>query len=67
MRVTQDRMIIKSEQGDYPVDFVGEVARVPELVDAGPETFVIIDEALVDIYGEALSELLEYPTYRIEG
>jgi 3-dehydroquinate synthase len=65
MPVTQDRMIIKSEQGDYPVDFVSEVASVPGIVDAGAETFVIIDEALVDLYGQALSELLEYPTYRI--
>jgi 3-dehydroquinate synthase len=67
MRVTQDRMIIKSEQGDYPVDFVAEVALVPGIIDPGPETFVIIDEALVDIYGEALSGLLEHPTYRIKA
>lgn len=65
MRVTQDRMIIKSEQGDYPVDFVGEVSMVPALVDAGSETLVIIDEVLVDLYGQALGELLQHPTYRI--
>jgi 3-dehydroquinate synthase len=65
VRVTQDRMIIKSEQGDYPVDFVGEVGLVPGLVETNPETFVIIDEELVDLYGQDLSELLEYPTYRI--
>ena len=41
--MTQDRMIIKSEQGDYPVDFGGEVSMVPALVDAGSETLVIID------------------------
>ncbi|SOX53587.1 3-dehydroquinate synthase, partial [Mycobacterium ahvazicum] len=62
--VTQDRMIIKSEQGDYPVDFVGDVTQVAALVDAGPETFVIIDEVLIEIYGEALNGLLQYPTYR---
>ncbi len=67
MRVTQDRMIIKSEQGDYPVDFVAEVGMVPALVGAGPETFVFIDEALVELYGEALSGLLEHPTYRIKA
>jgi 3-dehydroquinate synthase len=67
VRVTQDRMIIKSEQGDYPVDFVAEVAMVPELVDAGPETFVIIDEALVELYGESLRGLFEHPTYRIRA
>ena len=65
MRVTQDRMVIKSEQGDYPVDFVGEVSMVPALVDAGLETLVIIDEVLVDLYGQALGELLQHPTYRI--
>lgn len=65
MRVTQDRMIIKSEQGDYPVDFVGEVGSVPGLVNVDAETFVIIDEALVDLYGEDLSELLKHPTYRL--
>jgi 3-dehydroquinate synthase len=65
VRVTQDRMIIKSEQGDYPVDFVGEVGLVPGLVDTNPETFLIIDEVLVDLYGQDLSELLEYPTYRL--
>ncbi|OBJ55203.1 3-dehydroquinate synthase [Mycobacterium asiaticum] len=63
--MTQDRMIIKSEQGDYPVDFVSEVAAVPAIVDAGPETFVIIDEALVVLYDEPLRDLLKYPTYRI--
>ncbi|MCV7408073.1 3-dehydroquinate synthase [Mycobacterium florentinum] len=62
--MTEDRMIIKSEQGDYPVDFVSDVAQVAALVDAGPETFVIIDELLVDIYGPALDGLLQYPTYR---
>jgi 3-dehydroquinate synthase len=67
VRVTQDRMIIKSEQGDYPVDFVAEVGMVPALVDASPETFVIIDEALVKLYGEALSGLLKHPTYRIKA
>ncbi|WP_242660687.1 hypothetical protein [Mycobacterium kubicae] len=65
MPVTRDRMIIKSEQGDYPVDFLGDVASVPQIVDADPETFVIIDESLVDLYGEPLSELLKYPTYPI--
>lgn len=67
MRMTRDRMIIKSEQGDYPVDFVGEVATVSMLIEPGPETFVIIDESLVDRYGEALSGLLRYPTYRIKA
>ncbi|AXN44265.1 3-dehydroquinate synthase [Mycobacterium marinum] len=65
MRVTQDRMIIKSEQGDYPVDFVGKVKLVPELIDVGPETLVIIDEALVDLYGDDLGPLSERPTYRV--
>jgi 3-dehydroquinate synthase len=68
VRVTQERMVIKSEQGDYPVDFVGEVASVPAVVNAGAETaetFVIIDEALVDLYGQGLSELLANPTYRL--
>ena len=67
MRVTEDRMVIKSEQGDYPVDFVAELGLVPALVDAGPETFVIIDELLADIYGDALSALLEHPTYRVKA
>jgi len=67
VRVTEDRMIIKSEQGDYPVDFVAEVGLVPALVDAGPETFVIIDELLADIYGDALSALSEHPTYRVKA
>ena len=67
MRVTQDRMIIKSGQGDYPVDFVGEVGLVPGLVEANTETFVIIDEALVDLYGQALSGLLKYPTYPVRA
>lgn len=65
--MTQDRMMIKSEQGDYPVDFVPEVSMVPALIDSGAETFVIIDEALVELYGHALSGLLEHPTYRIEA
>lgn len=67
MRVTEERMIIKSAQGDYPVDFVGEVAMVPMRVDAGPETFVIIDEALVHMYSVALGDLLKCPTYRIKA
>ncbi|MHA7653210.1 3-dehydroquinate synthase [Mycobacterium sp. ML4] len=58
-------MIIKSEQGDYPVDFVGEVGSVPGLIGTDAETFVIIDKALVDLYGNDLSELLKYPTYRL--
>jgi hypothetical protein len=60
-------MIIKSGQGDYPVDFVDEVERVPAIINAGPETFVIIDEVLVDLYGQALSGLLKYPTYRLRA
>ncbi|OBK96480.1 3-dehydroquinate synthase [Mycobacterium asiaticum] len=63
--MTQDRMIIKSEQGDYPVDFVGEVGSVPGLIDINAETFVIIDKALIDLYGKDLCELLERPTYRL--
>lgn len=67
MRVTEERMIVKSGQGDYPVDFVDEAKQVPALVDAGPETFVIIDEVLVELYGEALGDLLKYPTYPIKA
>lgn len=67
MRLTEDRMIIKSEQGDYPVDFVAEVTAVPAIVDAGTETFVIIDERLADIYGDALGALFVYPTYRVKA
>ena len=65
MRVTEDRMIIKSGQGDYPVDFVAEAATVPARVDAGAETFVIIDDVLVELYGDALNGLLDHPTYRV--
>ena len=67
MCVTQDRMIIKSEQGDYPVDFVGEVGWCLRSLTPGPETFVIIDEVLADLYGQALGELLEYPTYQMKA
>jgi 3-dehydroquinate synthase len=49
------------------VDFIAEVGMVPALVEAGPETFVIIDEALFDLYGEALSTLLARPVYRIRA
>ncbi|EHB49720.1 3-dehydroquinate synthase [Mycolicibacterium rhodesiae JS60] len=67
MRVTQDRMIIKSEQGDYPVDFVAEVAAVPAIVSPHADTYVIIDEALFDLYGQALGALLSCPTYLVKA
>lgn len=67
MRVAEGRMIIKSEQGDYPVDFVPAVGSVPSLVGIGQETFVIIDEALVDLYGQQLSDLLARPTYKMKA
>lgn len=70
MRVTADRMLIKSEQGDYPVDFVGEVERVPAILARtreASEIFVMIDEALVDLYGDALTALSAYPTYLIKA
>jgi 3-dehydroquinate synthase len=63
--MTQERMVIKSEQGDYPVDFVGEVSSVPQLVNAGPETYVVIDEALVELYGKTLGQLMDCPTYQV--
>ncbi|MBY0440524.1 MAG: 3-dehydroquinate synthase [Mycobacteriaceae bacterium] len=65
--MTQAQMIIKSGQGDYPVDFVDDVELVPAIINPVPETFVLIDEALVELYGDALTLLLAYPTYRIRA
>jgi 3-dehydroquinate synthase len=66
MTATLEPLTIRSGQGDYPVSFPASVAAAVGELEAGDQTFFLVDEHVADLYSDQLGELLaSRPTHRV--
>jgi len=63
----QSPILIKSQQGDYPVDFISKPSSLTSLLPKSGEIFLLADRLVMDLYKEKLGSLVSFPTFLVDA